>query len=85
MGIDEQVRAEICSRVSRARSEEQVPHALCAAILAMGVDWRKVPLEEFKRLLVRSMRYWRRRAQGGVPLLQTCCQSLASESRSYAP
>ena len=69
MLLSERVREEICRKVSAAPSEQDVPHVLCQAILSANLNWRDVPLDEYKQVLVGSIRDFRNRSST-IPLIR---------------
>ena len=53
--ISDSVRNEIMLRASLAFSDSEVKEAIFDGLVAAGIDWRSVPLDEIKSILVDAV------------------------------
>ena len=54
--ITEEIRDDILFRSSLASSRDDITRAIFHALVKAGVDWRTVPLDEIKGVLVEANR-----------------------------
>ena len=60
--LSEDIREEILARSSSASSNGEVARVICDSIIEAGIDWRAVPVDEVKAVLVDAIRASRREA-----------------------
>ena len=54
--ITEEIRGDILFRSSLASSRDDITRVIFDALVEAGVDWRTVPLDEVKGVLIESIR-----------------------------
>ena len=54
--ITEEIRDDILFRSSLASSRDDITMAIFDALVEAGVDWRTVPLDEVKGVLIEAIR-----------------------------
>jgi hypothetical protein len=54
--ITKEIRREMLAKASIASSRDEVMRAIFDAIVEAGVDWRTVPVDEVKSVLVAVLR-----------------------------
>ena len=54
--ITKEIRSEMLAKASIASSSDEVARAIFDAIVEAGVDWRTVPVDEVKSILVAVIR-----------------------------
>lgn len=59
--ITNEIRNDILSRSSMATSRDHITKAILDALGKAGVDWRTVPLDEVKVVLVEALRAFKGR------------------------
>ena len=67
--ITDEIRDDILFRSSMATSRDHITRAIFDALVKAGVDWRTVPLDEVKVVLLEASRGFKRRMAGYAPQL----------------